>query len=137
MKKNIVSEKIIIRVPFYDVDMMRVVWHGNYIKYFEQARCKLLDKIQYNYLEMEASGYMWPIVDCRVKFVKPAVFNADIEVVATIVEYENRLKIEYVIYDVISRQRLTKGYTVQVAVSIDTGEMCYVTPAALQEKLPC
>jgi len=137
MKKNIVSEKIIIRVPFYDVDMMRVVWHGNYIKYFEQARCKLLDKIQYNYLEMEASGYMWPIVDCRVKFVKPAIFNADIEVVATIVEYENRLKIEYVIYDVISRQRLTKGYTVQVAVSIDTGEMSYVTPVALQEKLPC
>ena len=33
--------EIIIRVPFHDVDLMEVVWHGHYAKYFEIARCAL------------------------------------------------------------------------------------------------
>ena len=39
-------------VPFFDVDSMRIVWHGHYCKYLELARCKLLDKIGYNYKAM-------------------------------------------------------------------------------------
>ena len=40
---------VIIEVPFHDVDTMNVVWHGHYLKYFEIARCKLLDQFHYNY----------------------------------------------------------------------------------------
>ena len=48
MKKNI-SEEIVFNVEFYDVDSMRIVWHGNYVKYMEASRCALLNKIGYNY----------------------------------------------------------------------------------------
>ncbi|MBQ2464452.1 MAG: hypothetical protein II507_05635 [Treponema sp.] len=44
MKKNI-SEEIVFNVEFYDVDSMRIVWHGNYVKYMEASRCALLNKI--------------------------------------------------------------------------------------------
>jgi acyl-CoA thioester hydrolase len=124
----------IIRVPFYDVDVMRVVWHGNYVKYFEDARCALLDSIDYNYQAMEDSGYAWPVVDCRIKYIKPARFNREIKTIASLVEYENRLKIQYEIIDVESRERLTKGYTVQVAVDIESGEMQFASPQILIEK---
>ncbi|WP_066017331.1 acyl-CoA thioesterase [Endozoicomonas atrinae] len=130
-----VSESVVIRVPFHDVDMMEVAWHGHYLKYFEIARCALLDRIAYNYMEMKESGFAWPVVDLRVKYVRPARFGQDIRVTATVLEYENRLVLEYLIEDVATGVKLTRGKTTQVAVSIDTGEMQLVSPPVLWEKL--
>ena len=48
------STEIEFKVDFNDCDPMRIVWHGNYINYFERARCALLDKIGYNYIDMES-----------------------------------------------------------------------------------
>lgn len=124
-----------IEVPFYDVDMMNIVWHGNYIKYFEQARCKLLDLIGYNYQSMGKSGYAWPIIDVHIRYARPVAFRQIITVTASLVEYEHRLKIKYLVTDTATGRRLTKGYTTQVAVDIKTNEMCYQSPAVLLEKL--
>lgn len=137
MLKKPLNIELLIKVPFYDVDQMRCVWHGHYVKYFELARCELLDVIGYGYANMERSGFGWPIIDMRVKYIKPALFDRTIKICAELVEYENRIKIEYVIYDEQSGQRLTKGYSVQVAVEIETGEMCYVSPPILLESLAC
>jgi acyl-CoA thioester hydrolase len=130
-----ISAEVELQVPFYDVDMMRVAWHGHYLKYCERARCALLDKLRYNYAEMEASGYMWPIVDLRLKYIKPARFNQLIRVRATLTEYENRLRMEYAITDAATGARLTTGYSLQVAVAIANGEMSYVSPPILLEKV--
>ena len=124
-----------IDVQFYDVDAMRVVWHGNYVKYIEDARCQLLRKFNYDYNDMEDSGYVWPIVDMRLKYVKSAQFGNKIRVEATLVEYETRLKISYRIFNAESNQLLTKAYTVQVAVNIESNEMQFESPAVLLEKL--
>jgi acyl-CoA thioester hydrolase len=51
------------------------------------------------------------------------------------VEWEQRLRIEYVITDAVSGARLSKGSTTQVAVNIATGEMCFASPPILLEKL--
>lgn len=122
-------------VQFFDLDPMEIVWHGNYIKYIEIARCALLDKINYNYPAMRASGYAWPIVDMRMKYVRPAVFGQKLIIRAEIVEWESRLKIEYEIRDARSQECLNKSYTIQVAVNINNGEMCYESPKILFEKL--
>jgi len=129
------AAEVEIEIPFQDGDPMGVTWHGNYFRYFEAARCALLDKIDYGYVEMMNSGYSWPIVDTRVKFARPTVFQQRILVVATLEEYENRLKIRYVITDVETGERVTKGYTTQVAVENETTELCFVSPAVLIEKI--
>jgi acyl-CoA thioester hydrolase len=136
MQKKL-SADVLIKIPFYDVDMMRITWHGHYLKYFEQARCALFDRIGYNYREMEASGFAWPIVDCRVKYIRPALFNRTVRARATLAEYENRLAIDYLITDEESGDRLTRGHSVQVAVAIASGEMQYASPPALVEKVLC
>lgn len=133
--ENTLSAEVEIEVPFHDGDPMGVTWHGNYFRYFELARCALLDKIEYNYIDMEKSGYAWPIVDTRVKFLRPTVFRQLLRVSAAVEEFENRLKIGYVIVDIDSGERVTKGYTIQVAVDKATGEMCYVSPTILVEKI--
>ena len=124
-----------VKIPFQDVDVMGVVWHGNYLRYFEEARAELLDKIDYGYLEMRNSGYSWPVVDVRIKYIKPLLLQQTVVVIATLLEHECRLKIGYEIRDAISGERLTKGYTIQVAVDINSREMCFTTPRVLCEKL--
>ena len=120
-----------LRPEFYDVDPMDIVWHGNYVKYLEAARAALLD----GYHAMRDSGYVWPIVDMRLKYVGSAVFGDPIVVRCEIVEWENRLRINYVIRDVATGRKLTEAYTIQVAVDIATREMCFVSPPVLWERL--
>lgn len=130
-----IKHEIDMQVPFHDVDMMEVVWHGHYVKYFEIARCALLDKIAYNYEQMRDSGYAWPVIDLRIRYAKPATFGQIITVHAEIVEWENRLKINYLITDKLTGTRLTKGYSIQVAIDSETKAMCFESPRVLLEKL--
>ncbi len=130
-----ISASVTIKAQFYDLDPMQVVWHGNYVRFLEQARCALLDRIGFNYREMSASGYVWPVVDMRIKYVRPVRFGQEIRVTATMVEYESRIKIDYRIADVATGEVLTKAQTIQVAVDAATQELCFESPAALREKV--
>ena len=127
--------EIQLKAQFYDLDPMQVVWHGNYPRFLEEARCALLDKIGYNYTEMAASGYAWPIVDMRLKYVRPIRFAQVVRVTADLTEYENRLRIEYRIYDAESGEVLTKATTTQLAVVATSGELCLESPAELLDKV--
>ncbi len=132
---KLISADVHINVPFFDVDPMNIVWHGHYIKYFEIARCELLNKIGYGYREMRQSGYSWPIIDLHVRYVKSATLGQDLICTAKIVEYENRLKIVYEIICAKSGDRLTKGHSIQAAVSLGDNELQLVSPPVLLEKL--
>jgi len=124
-----------IQVQFFDLDPMEVVWHGHYVKYLETARCALLDAIDYNYAQMKSSGYAWPVIDMHLRYVDSASFGQRLKVRAEIVEWENRLKIDYLITDFASGRRLLRGSTTQVAVDVATHEMCFASPAVLFQKL--
>lgn len=124
-----------VRVPFHDVDAMEVVWHGHYLKYFELARCALLDSFDYNYPQMRDSGYAWPVVDLKVRYLRPATFAQKVRATATLAEWENRLKIDYQVQDAETGERLTSGSTIQVAVDLHTREMCFASPEVLFRKL--
>ena len=129
------SATVDIEVPFHDVDAMNVAWHGHYLKYFELARCALLRRFDYDYPQMLASGYRWPIVECHVKYVRPAHYRQQLTVEATLLECENRLKIGYLIRDASSGEKLTKAYTVMVAVDAASGELQFVSPPAVIARL--
>lgn len=124
-----------VEVPFHDVDVMHVVWHGHYIKYFEVARCALLRLFNYDYPEMKASGYAWPVVSCQLKYIRPARFGQLLCVTATLVEYENRLRISYEVKDKLCGERLTKGESIQVAVDATSGELQLLSPPVVHEEL--
>lgn len=127
--------EIEMQVQFFDLDPMQIVWHGNYVKYLEIVRCALLDSIGYNYEQMKASGYAWPVIDMNLRYIGPATFGQRLLMRAEIVEWENRLKIDYLISDAASGKRINRASTTQVAVDIASGEMCFVSPSVLFEKL--
>jgi len=130
-----ISAESLVRVEFFDLDPMEVVWHGNYARYLEIARCELLNRIGYNYPQMAESGYLWPIVDMRIKYVGPARFGQQLRVGATLAEWENRLKIDYRITDAETGAVLTKAHTIQVAVDAVTKELLLECPPVLTDKV--
>ena len=130
-----IEATIEIQVPFHDVDMMEIAWHGHYVKYLEIARWALLDKLDYNYEKMKISGYGWPIIELHLRYAKPLKFQQKILVIATLCEWETRLKINYKILDAATQKRLTRGYTVQVPIDMENGEMQFSCPAVLEEKV--
>jgi Predicted thioesterase len=131
----IVSATAAVSPQFYDIDPMGVVWHGNYPRFLEAGRTALLDKIGYGYSEMVASGFLWPVIDMHIRYYRPIVLHQSVEVVAGLTEWEHRLKIDYLVRDEKSGQRLCKASSMQVAVAASTQEMLWETPAAFREKL--
>jgi acyl-CoA thioester hydrolase len=129
------SAEVELQVQFFDLDPMQIVWHGNYVKYLEVVRCALLEGIGYNYEQMKASGYAWPVIEMNLRYAAPATFGQRLTLRAEIVEWENRLRIDYLISDAASGKRLNRASTTQVAVEIASGEMCFVSPSVLFEKL--
>ena len=136
MKKHIYCRHSFeIEVQFFDVDAMHIVWHGNYVKYLETARCAFLSAIGYDYNEMARQGYSWPIVQMNLKYIRPARFGQKIRVDMDIVEIESCLRIDYTLRDAESGTKLTQAHTTQVAQRIDNGEMQFQTPASWQNAM--
>jgi|TARA_Y100001968_G_scaffold324701_1_gene364572 acyl-CoA thioester hydrolase len=124
-----------IDIPFFDVDAYRVVWHGNYPKYIEMSRCALLSEIGCPYSVMEEHGFFFPIVDIQVKYVKPLVFEQKVVIESWLTEWENRLKISYVIKDKASGEIYTKAKTTQFAVAMPDQITQFESPPFLVETI--
>lgn len=126
--KSLIFKKIVLKAEFYDVDSMNVVWHGNYAKYLESARCALLDEIGYNYTSMKNDGYAYPIVKMQIKYIRPIFFNDLIEIEARLVEVSGFLKFNYIIKNLNSNQKISEASTSQMAVRLSDFSSCFELP---------
>lgn len=128
--------EIPISVSMHDTDSMGVVWHGNYLKYFERAREALLNKHHLNYTAMLNSGLCYPVVEEKINYRRfLCVTDNDVKIRAFIEEATTRLKIGY--EAITSTGEIAAyGYTVQVAFDSRTKEMCYELPPIFKEEFP-
>jgi acyl-CoA thioester hydrolase len=124
----VLSAEVEFDVEFYDVDPMQVVWHGNYIKYFEKVRCALLNKIGYGYREMKDSNYAFPVTGISVKYISSLYFGNRVRARAVLEEYENCLKIKYELFNAETGVLTTRGTSTQMAYDIVAEESCFVCP---------
>jgi acyl-CoA thioester hydrolase len=80
-------------------------------------------------------GYSWPVIDLHSRSVKSATFEQELNVQASLREWEHRLRIDYLVSDAATGLRLCKGRSDQVAVSLANGEMCLRSPDVLFHQL--
>jgi acyl-CoA thioester hydrolase len=135
IQNAMITAAVTIKIQFYDLDPLGVVWHGNYPRFLEQARAVLFEELGFGYQKMTQSDYVWPIVGLQIRYVRPLRLGQTVKVTATLVEYEHRIKINYVITDAVSSERLTKAHTIQVTVERATNELCFETPAVILERV--
>jgi len=129
-----ISHVSTFKVAFFDVDSMEVMWHGNYVKYLEMARCELLDKLGYNYIAMKKDGFAFPIVKLDVKYVRPAFFNDTIKVTTTLSECETFLKFHYKIENE-KGEKLSEANTAQAVIDMKSLQTCFEMPETLKNTL--
>ena len=114
-----------LEVEFYDLDPMNVVWHGNYIKYLEAARCDLLSKIGYTYDDMKDDNSAYPVATMELKYIKPAVFKQKLLIETTLESVEPAMIINYLIKDKLTGEKLFKAKSMQIRVDTVTKESLY------------
>jgi acyl-CoA thioester hydrolase len=134
-KQGILEATIEAHVAFHDVDIAGVAWHGHYLKYLENARWALMARLDFGLDTMIASGYAWPIVEVHVKYVRAARFGDRLAAKASLVEWQNRLAIHYLVTQAATGERVARARTVQVAVDARSGVLQFATPAILLDRV--
>ena len=114
MKKNHVE----IRVIYADTDAMGIVYHTNYIKWFEIGRTELLRSIGIVYAEVESQGYNMPLTEAYCHYLLPAKYD-QIIILETEMEYLKRasMKFNYTLWDECKEKVLVEGYTVHACTN--------------------
>lgn len=89
-----------IDVRYYETDLMGIVHHSNYIRYFEYGRVKALEDVGFPMTDVEKSGYMMPVVSVNLNYKTPAKFGDKLKIVTTIRELPRvTIDIETIIYN--------------------------------------
>ncbi len=113
-----------LRVRYGETDQMGVVWHGNYILYFEAARTEALRACGGSYRDLEAGGVMMPVVSVDLRFLKPARYDDLLTIVVRVTEPPGaRMTFAYEVLDE-AGETLATGHTVLAFLNAQTRRPC-------------
>ena len=131
-----VSTSITMRVPYHNVDLMQIVWHGNYLKYFEVARQALFKKCGVDMQHYtEDTRYVFPVVRSMIKHIWPLRFDDEFTCKAILREARVKIVLDFEIKLVSNGKLCVKGWTEQVAVLLPEMEMSFQIPEEIQKAL--
>lgn len=125
-----------IRVRFSESDAMGVVWHGNYLKYFEDGRESLGDKFEMSYLDMYQNGYVVPIVNVNLSYKSPIHFGENVEIKTKLI-FTRAAKVihHYEVWNMSSGKLSCEGQTEQVFLNENTRTLELFMPSFYLEWL--
>ena len=110
-------------MKFYDTDVMGVVHHANYIRWFETGRVEFLRALGIDLNEMMSDGILFPIVEVGAKFHAPARFDDELEIETTAEALTKaKMKFNYVIRRRGENKILAKGTSTNVFTN--DGKIC-------------
>ena len=118
------------KVLFHDLDMMQVVWHGNYFKYFGEARLALFAQagLERLYLPDADAQWLYPVVRSEVKHVAPLRFMDEFTVTARLREAKYKIVIDFEIRKQPEDKVCTRASTQQVAISATDYALSFSIP---------
>lgn len=125
-----------LQVPYYDVDMMEIVWNGNYFKYFERARQALflesgLDLRSY----MKEKKFVFPVIRSKIKHIRPLRVNDEFTCTAVLQEVKIKIVLGFEIRLMANGLVCAKGQSEQVALLLPEMEMAFQIPEDVQKAL--
>lgn len=104
-----------VTVRYAETDMMGVVYHGNYLPWFEVGRTTLLKELGLPYRDLETAGYRLPVLEVTAKYFRPAVYDDVITIVTTLREKPLlRIRLDYEVRR--GDELLATGHTVHAFI---------------------
>lgn len=135
-RQSHISHEVRMTVPFHDVDPMQIVWHGNYLKYFDIARFGVFNKAGIDLWEFfEKTGYLFPITRTTTKHILPLRYRDEFLCTATVIEAKIKIVIDFEIRLAGRDEIFTKGRGDQVAVKYPEMEMMLEIPEEIRRAL--
>jgi acyl-CoA thioester hydrolase len=123
-----------IRVIYADTDAMGIVYHTNYIRWFEVGRSELFRDMGVVYADVKTLGFNFPVTQAYCHYHLPARYD-DLVAIETKVAYLKRasIKFNYVIRDESGQEILAEGYTIHACMD-SSGKITRI-PALIEEKI--
>ncbi len=122
-----------LKIRFSEIDAMRVVWHGAYVKYFEDAREFFGEQFELGYQLIERNRVFAPIVDLSLQYKKPLKYGMKPEVIITYIPTEAaKIVFDYEIRDAESLETMATGHSVQVFMDLNY-ELIWTNPLFYEE----
>lgn len=124
------------RIPFHDLDPLQIVWHGNYLKYFDIARFGLfkqagLDLYQY-FLDRQL---IFPVTRSSAKHIVPLRYDDEFVCRATVTEAVYKIAMSFEIRLAVNGQICSRGKSEQVAVKMPEMVMQFEVPGEVTAAL--
>ncbi len=121
-----------ITVRYAETDMMGIVYHGNYLPWFEVGRTTLLKECGLPYKELETQGFRLPVIELGTKFFKPAVYDDTVTIITRLTERPLlRIHLDYEVRR--GEDLLVTGFTIHAFIN-HAGEPVR-PPAKFTEKM--
>ena len=106
------TNRTTFKVRFSEIDSMQIVWHGEYVRYFEDGREAFGKQYGLDYMSIYREGYMVPIVDLTCQFKQSLSFGEEAIVETRYIACEAaKIKFEYVIYRASDQSVVATGST--------------------------
>lgn len=126
--------EIKIDIRFSETDAMGVVWHGNYLKFFEDGREAFGKAYGLEYLTIFDNGYFTPIVKSEIDHKAPVYYGQVIKVVTKYIPSKSaKILFEYEVINLTSGELCAVGKTMQVFLNKDSRTLQLVTPDFYQQ----
>ena len=134
MSERLHESKIELEIPFHDVDVLGVVWHGHYYKYLELARTKLLRSIGLDAGDLIGPRYRFLVIESRCRYAFPLYYGDRARVCAWLRDVKNRIFIAYEVTNLSHQRRAARGHTVLTTLNAE-GRMLLETPDAILKRI--
>ena len=127
------TDRTSLRVRFSEIDSMQIVWHGEYVRYFEDGRESFGKHYGLDYMDIYGQGYMAPIVDLNCQFKQSLSFGEEAIVETRYINCDAaKILFEYTIYRATDQKVVATGSTVQVFLNLNK-ELELVNPEFYME----
>ena len=134
-EKNKTCE-VILTVPFHDLDPLQIVWHGNYLKYFDTARSALFNQAGIDLFDyFKRTNCLFPITKTTTKYVSTLGYLDEFKCMVKVVEAQYKIVLEFQIRLTANNKICAKGISEQVAVKYPDMEIMFEIPQDIRNAL--
>lgn len=130
----ILTECTNILIRFNEADPLGIVWHGHYVRYFEDGREAFGEKYGLRYLDIFEHGYTVPVVNIQCDYKRSLRYGDRVVVETRFVDdMAAKIKFEYTLTNPATGEVVAKGSSVQVFLDKETSSLQLIAPAFFLE----
>lgn len=130
----VLSESTEVTVRFNEADPLGIVWHGNYIRYFEDGREAFGSKYRLRYLDIFGHGYTVPVVNVECNYKRPLRYGDTVRIETRYIPAEAaKIRFEYTLYNAATSEVVCTGTTVQVFLDKEQSLLQLTVPPFFSE----